>query len=244
MISLPSETPPTQSAWVNYALIAANLLVFAYEMTLGTQLESFLLTYGWAPANFSHALTQGHPLALASLWTSMFLHGGWLHLLGNVLYLHLFGGAVENRLGHLRYLCFYALGGAIATLMQTYGSPWSTTSMIGASGAIATVAGAYVVFFPAVRILTLVPLVFSSRILRVPAVWYLLPLLIVQLISGTAPLTQANQLAAGGAWWAHIGGFIAGILLGPLFLIKKRRPRQELRLSPVLWNNPKSALRW
>ena len=170
MIPLYSTIPTQRFPWVNYSLIGANVALFAYETTLGTHLESFLLAHGWVPAGFSQALAHGQVPGLAPLLISMFLHGNWLHLFGNLLYLHIFGGNVEDRLGSLRYLCFYCVGGVVAVLVQTYVSPFSRTPMIGASGAIAAVAGAYFVFYPTARVLTLVPLIFSFRVVRVPAV--------------------------------------------------------------------------
>ena len=243
MIPLYSTIPTQRFPWVNYSLIGANVALFAYETTLGTHLESFLLAHGWVPAGFSQALAHGQMPGLAPLLISMFLHGNWLHLFGNLLYLHIFGGNVEDRLGSLRYLCFYCVGGVVAVLVQTYVSPFSRTPMIGASGAIAAVAGAYFVFYPTARVLTLVPLIFSFRVVRVPAVCYLLLWSLLQLLSGMSAFSPAGQGLGGVAWWAHVGGFVAGLVLGPLFLLKKRRPRQVWLYSPLLWNNTKSALR-
>ena len=150
---------------------------------------------------------------------------------------------MEDRLGSLRYLCFYCVGGVVAVLVQTYVSPFSRTPMIGASGAIAAVAGAYFVFYPTARVLTLVPLIFSFRVVRVPAVCYLLLWSLLQLLSGMSAFSPAGQGLGGVAWWAHVGGFVAGLVLGPLFLLKKRRPRRVRLHLPILWNNPKSVLR-
>jgi len=243
MIPLYSTIPTQRFPWVNYSLIGTNVALFAYETTLGIHLESFLLAHGWVPAGFSQSLAHGQVPGLAPLLVSMFLHGNWLHLFGNLLYLHIFGGNVEDRLGSLRYLCFYCVGGVVAVLVQTYVSPFSRTPMIGASGAIAAVAGAYFVFYPTARVLTLVPLIFSFRVVRVPAVCYLLLWSLLQLLSGMSAFSPAGQGLGGVAWWAHVGGFVAGLVLGPLFLLKKRRPRQVWLYSPLLWNNTKSALR-
>jgi len=240
MIPLRGVTPPQRFPWVTYTLISTSVALFAYEITLEGRLQSFLLIYGWVPVNFSQALIERHVPTLTPLLMSMFLHGSWLHLLGNLLYLHIFGGNVEDRLGHLRYLCFYCLGGVIAVLVQTYIAPLSQTPMIGASGAIATVAGAYCVFCPTARVLTLVPLVFSFRLVQIPAIWYLLLWLALQLLTGVFALTQEN----GVAWGAHVGGFVAGLVLGPLFLLKKKRRSRHIPLTlPPLWDSPKSALR-
>jgi membrane associated rhomboid family serine protease len=244
MIPLHSTIPLQRVPWVNYSLVGINVALFAYEMILGPRMESFVLAYGWVPARFAEALAQGHIPALTPLLLSMFLHGGWLHLCGNLLYLYIFGGNVEDRLGHLRYLCFYCCGGVVAILVQTYAVPLSRTPMIGASGAISAVAGAYCVFYPAARVLTVMPLIFSFPVVRVPAMFYLLLWLLLQLLFGMSALSSAGQHLAGIAWWAHAGGFIAGMVLGPLFLLKKRRPRRARLHPPLLWhNNPKSALR-
>ena len=244
MIPLRTTISPHRLPVVTYALISANIALFAYEITLAGRLQPFWFSYGWVPASFSQALMDGRVPALAPLLTSMFLHGSWLHLLGNLLYLHIFGGNVEDCLGHLRYLCFYYLGGVVAVLVQTYAAPLSSTPMIGASGAIAAVIGAYCVFYPTARVLTLVPLLFSFRVVPVPAVWYVLLWLTFQLLSGMSVLSPGEPALAGAAWWAHIGGFIAGLVLGPLFLIRRKRRSRHVTLPlPPLWNSPKSALR-
>lgn len=243
MIPLRDAVMPQRFPWVTYILIGANLALFAYELSLGTYLDRFLSSYGWVPFGFSQTVMQGQIPSLEPLFVSMFLHGGWLHLIGNLFYLHLFGGNVEDRLGHLRYLGFYFLGGVIAVFAQTVVAPFSSTPMIGASGAIATVAGAYFVFSPTARVLTLIPLVVTSRIVQVPAVMYLLLWLALQLGCGFYALSPDGHELAGVAWWAHIGGFLAGVVLGPL-LSRKRRRFQRLPLElPVVWNHPKSVLR-
>jgi rhomboid family protein len=244
MIPLRATTPTQRFPLVTYALIGANVALFAYEITLVGRLQPFLLLYGWVPASFSQALIDGHVPALVPLLTSMFLHGSWFHLLGNLLYLHIFGANVEDCLGHFRYLCFYCLGGVVAVLVQTYAAPLSPTPMIGASGAIAAVLGAYCVFYPTARVLTLVPLIFSFRVVPVLGVWYVLLWLLFQLLSGMSGLSPQEAALAGVAWWAHVGGFVAGLALGPLFLIRrKRRSRHATLPLPPLWNSPKSALR-
>ena len=241
MIPLRDAVVPQHFPWVTYTLIGANLALFAYELSLGTQLDGFLSSYGWVPSGFSQTVMHGQMPTLAPLFVSMFLHGGWFHLIGNLFYLHIFGGNVEDRLGHLRYLCFYLLGGVVAVFAQTVIAPFSSTPMIGASGAIATVAGAYFVFSPTARVLTWIPLVFTSRIVRVPAVMYVLLWLALQLGGGFYSLSPDGQDLAGVAWWAHIGGFLAGVVIGSL-LLRKRRRFQRLPLElPLVWNPPKSA---
>jgi membrane associated rhomboid family serine protease len=241
MIPLRSTIPLRRFPWVNYGLMGTNVAFFFYEVTLGAHLEPFVLAYGWVPASFSSAFARGQIPGLAPLLMSMFLHGSWLHLWGNLLYLHIFGGNAEDKLGHLRYLSFYCCGGVVAILVQTYMTPFSSTPMIGASGAIAAVTGAYIVFYPTARVLTLVPLAFSLRVVQIPAVWYLLLWVFLELLVGLIASTVGEELM-GVAWWAHVGGFVAGLILGPMFLLRKRRFRRVELHSPLLWHNdPKSA---
>ena len=148
MIPLCTSVAPQRMPWANYALIGINVVGFAYELILGPQVEHIVQVYGWIPANFSQALQHGTVPALAPLLLCMFLHGGWMHLFGNLLYLYIFGGNVEDRLGHGRYVLFYCVGGALAILIQTYTAPFSPLPMIGASGAVAAVTGAYLAFYP------------------------------------------------------------------------------------------------
>ncbi|MGE4096431.1 MAG: rhomboid family intramembrane serine protease, partial [Candidatus Binatia bacterium] len=199
--------------------------------------------YGWIPEQFFRAVQQGGVPPLLALLVSMFLHGSWLHLLGNLLYLYIFGGNVEDRLGHLRYVVFYCVGGIVATLVQTYATQWSSSPMIGASGAIAAVAGAYVVFFPTARVWTLIPLVISFRVVRVPAVVYLFLWLVVQGIAAFYLVSLDHPGQGEVAWWAHAGGFVAGLTLGPLFLLRSRRSKRARIHSQIVFDLPRSAWR-
>ncbi len=244
MIPLRTTLSPQRFPWANYVLIGANFFVFAYELTLGSRLESFVWDYGWVPANFSQALHQGSLPPLLPLFCCMFLHGSWFHLFGNMLFLHIFGGSVEDRFGHVRYLVFYCIGGVMAIFVQTYTAPLSTIPMIGASGAVAAVAGTYAVFFPLSRVLTLVPLLFSFRIVRVPAGVYLLLWFTLQILSGVYSQTSESRALANVAWWAHVGGFAVGMVAGTLFFFRRRRRPRRVRVqSQLLWQNPRSALR-
>lgn len=240
MIPVHSTIPPQRVPVVNYTLIGVNIACFAYETTLGARFEPFVLAYGWVPASFFHALALGQVPGLMPLVVSMFLHGSWLHLFGNLLFLYIFGGNVEDRLGAVRYFCFYCFGGVVAVLVQTCLMPSAHIPMIGASGAVAAVAGAYCVFYPAGRVLTVIPLVFAFCLVQVSAVCYLLLWVLVHLLAGLSPLSPGGAPVAGGAWGAHIGGFVAGVILGPLFLFRKRRP-QRVRAphshSPLLWSS-------
>ncbi|NOT53761.1 MAG: rhomboid family intramembrane serine protease [Deltaproteobacteria bacterium] len=244
MIPIRTTVLPQRVPWANYALIGANLVVFAYELTLGVRIEAFVWDYGWVSANFSQALHQQVLPPLFPLLSCMFLHGSWLHLLGNLLYLHIFGGSVEDRCGHVRYLIFYCVGGMVAVFVQTYSAPLSTTPMIGASGAVAAVTGAYLVLFPTARVVTVLPVPFSLRLVSLPAGFYLLLWFTLQLVSGVYAQTPGNRELAQVAWWAHVGGFVVGVLVGMTFLLgRRRRPRRSRPHSQLVWNNPRSALR-
>jgi membrane associated rhomboid family serine protease len=158
------------------------------------------------------------------IFTSMFLHGGWLHFLGNMLYLWIFGDNVEDRLGHLRYLVFYVLCGVAAALLHIFTNHGSTLPTVGASGAIAGVLGAYLVFFPGARVLALVPILFFFQLMELPALIFLGFWFVIQFFSGA--LSLASQPVGGTAWWAHIGGFMAGVIYA--FKFKRRSTRTAL----------------
>ena len=193
---------------VNIALIALNVLAFFYELQLSSAaLKSFIFTWGVVPAR----LTGDLPTAWLTIFTAMFLHGSWVHLLGNMWFLHIFGDNVEARMGGLRYLLFYLLSGVAAAFLQTYVQPASQEPMIGASGAIAGVLGAYLVSFPRSRIASLVPILFIFTIVEVPAVLFLVIWFLLQVYSGVFVMQGAT--GSGIAWWAHIGGFIFGLIM-------------------------------
>jgi membrane associated rhomboid family serine protease len=206
VIPLRDTIPSTRLPLVNYALIVANVAVFVHEASLGARFEAFVRAWGLVPSEFSPA----------TLATSMFLHGSWLHLLGNMLYLYIFGDNVEDRLGHARYAAFYLLCGAGAGAAQALTDPASTVPMVGASGAIAGVSGAYLLFFPRARVVTLVPIFLFLHVIEIPAVFFLVVWFLWQLGSGVATLGAAARGDVGGvAFWAHVGGFVAGMILGP-----------------------------
>jgi len=189
-------------------LIAANVLVFLYELQLSSSaLERFIFTWGMVPAR----LISDPANAWITIFTAMFLHGGWFHLLSNMWFLYIFGDNVEARMGGVRYLIFYLLSGVAAVLLQSYVLSTSQEPMIGASGAIAGVLGAYLVSFPRSRIASLVPILFIFTIIEVPAVIFLVFWFVTQLYSGLFAMQGAN--ASGIAWWAHIGGFIFGVIM-------------------------------
>jgi membrane associated rhomboid family serine protease len=210
--------------FVTWALITINVWMFLYELALGPELESFVETFGFVPARY-FLLAQLEPDNWAArylpLLTSMFLHGGWAHLIGNMLYLWIFGDNVEDRLGHLRYLAFYLLTGLGAALAHAYLHPDSVIPTVGASGAISGVLGGYLVLLPHARVITLIPLLFFFvDIVELPAVLYLGFWFVMQFASGAFAMVLAGD-AAGVAWWAHVGGFVAGMTLAQV--IRRRR---------------------
>ena len=212
---IPSRTTPV----VTVSLIALNALVFLFELTLSDrELQLFALSYGVVPADFTWP----------SIVTSMFMHGGWLHFLGNMLYLWIFGDNVEDRLGHLRYLLFYLFCGAAAALGQTAIEPYSAVPMIGASGAIAGVMGAYFVLFPHSRVLTAVFIFIFFDVVEIPAIFFLGIWFLMQFFSGVGSL-GADAAHGGVAFWAHIAGFFVGGVAGLLWrgIEANRRPQWQ-----------------
>ena len=202
---IPSRTTPV----VTIALIAVNAAAFVYELYLGDRIGSFVRTFGLVPAMFSWP----------AILTSMFLHQGWIHFLGNVLYLWIFGDNVEDRLGRVRYLLFYVFCGTVAALAHTVAHPASRLPMIGASGAIAGVMGAYFVLFPHSRVLTAVFLVVFLDLVEIPAIFFLGVWFLMQLFNGVGSLGM-EAADAGVAFWAHIGGFGVGALVGFLSRVR------------------------
>lgn len=205
--SIPSRRP----ALVNWALIAINTAVFYYEFTLPPEhLEALVGRWGVVPLAFHPAEAGAAEIGarVPTLLTSMFLHGGLEHLFGNMLFLWIFGDNIEDRLGHLGYLAFYLVCGVAAALAQVVSNPGSVVPMIGASGAIGGVMGAYFLLFPHSQVQTLVFLVFIVRFVWVPAIVYLAVWFVIQLLEAMA----ADPSAGGGvAFWAHVGGFLAGV---------------------------------
>jgi len=193
---IPSRTTP----FVTIGIIAVNALAFLYELLLSSHdLRTFTLAFGVVPASF----------AWLTVLTSMFLHSGWMHFLGNMLYLWIFGDNVEDRFGHVAFLLFYLFSGAAAALGQVAINPGSTIPMVGASGAIAGVMGAYFVLYPRSRVLTAVFILIFMDIVEVPAIFFLGIWFVMQLFSGVGSLTTAAD--GGVAFWAHITGFAVGL---------------------------------
>jgi len=233
---LKDDIPTRTTPFITVALIALNALVFLYQLSLQGEgspdglraSRDFILEFGLVPCRLTGACRSGSwllPPALTIL-TSMFLHGGFLHVGGNMLYLWIFGNNVEDTLGHARFTVFYLVSGAIAAAAQTALSAASSVPMIGASGAVSGVLGAYLLLFPRANVLTLIILGFFVRIVRVPAILVLGLWFVVQFVSGLATwgAGTARGEALGGetAWFAHLGGFLGGMVL--LFALRPRNP--------------------
>ncbi len=226
--SIPSRSVPV----VTRALILINVVVFFFELSLSREsiIQLFYL-FGVVPARFTDpewAASIGFPIgSYWSLLTHQFLHGGWLHIVANMWTLWIFGDNVEDRMGPLRFIIFYLVCGVLAALTQVLVTPDATIPSVGASGAIAGVLGAYLLFFPTARLIVLIPILFFPFFFELPAVIFLVLWFFIQLFSGTAMLASPQQVG-GIAFWAHIGGFIAGMLLCRFFV---RRPVRR-RLQP------------
>ena len=204
MFPLKDTQPSYSRPVVNILLIAVNLLVFLFEASLGPYSRNALIEYyGLVPDQFR----------FSSILTSMFLHGGWLHVLGNMWFLWIFGDNIEDLLGHAKYLVFYLLCGTVAALGQVISSPYSTVPMVGASGAIAGVMGAYLIKFPRARILTLVFIFFFLTTIEIPAPIMLVYWFVIQLFSGIGSIARTNLSEGGTAFFAHVAGFVAGMAL-------------------------------
>jgi membrane associated rhomboid family serine protease len=231
MVPLNDENPIQITPVVTYVLIVANILIFLYELRLGTPgLQAFLQDFAFIPGQLSESL-QGassgdlipEPLTLV---TSQFLHGSILHVVFNMLYLWIFGNNIEEEMGSSRYLIFYLLCGILASLAQYVFDADSMIPTLGASGAIAGIMGAYIFRFPQARIVTLIPLGFIWFTIRVPAIFFLGFWFLQQAFNSVSSLeaqVNAGGMESGIAYWAHAGGFIFGALLGPIFGLFSRR---------------------
>lgn len=215
MIPIRDANPSGSRPVFTVALILANVAAFYHQIHQGEHIGRFIEMYGLVPARVMEALQQPGPdlldVVVVPLFASMFLHGGWLHLLSNMWYLWLFGDNVEDRLGHLRFVGFYLACGVVAAATHIALHPTSPVPMVGASGAIAGVLGAYMLCFPMARILTLVPILFFIQLIRLPAFVVLFFWFFLQFFSGVMNISA--ETTGGVAWWAHVGGFLAGVFL-------------------------------
>ncbi len=212
MFPLRDSVPTRRFPFVNYALIAINIAIFIKELQFSNAglLEKFIAQYGLVPVRFFNDPVIGLP----TLFSSMFLHGGWGHVLGNMWFLHVFGDNVEDNLGHVRYFFYYLLMGFGAAAAQLAANPQSALPMVGASGAIAGVLGGYFILHPRARVLTLIPIFIFIRLIEIPAFFFLGIWFLMQTVNGVGSLsTQVMRGDVGGvAWWAHAGGFAAGFM--------------------------------
>jgi membrane associated rhomboid family serine protease len=205
--------------------------VFLYMVALGERRVDLIYSHAVIPYRFL-TLFGEDPSESLTLFTAMFLHGGWFHVIGNLLYLYIFGDNVEDVLGHGRFLVFYLLCGLISFLVQIFLHPQSMVPNIGASGAIAGVLGAYLILFPRARIVTLLPLFIFITVVEIPAFFFLGIWFLIQFLSGAATLGRTAATSGGVAWWAHIGGFISGIILLMVFIPKGRLRRRSSGFDP------------
>ena len=212
--------------WVTWGLIAVNVVVFLYQISLGANAQEFIFAYSVVPVALTHGIPQtslpGVPAHIPfhtpspvylTLITAMFLHAGWLHIGGNMLFLYIFGDNVEDRMGHIPYLLFYLFCGVVAGITQVAVDPGSSIPSLGASGAIAGVLAAYLVLFPLARVRTIIFIVFFFTIVTLPAfvligIWFLL-----QFFDGVAALSNVQQGMGGVAYFAHVGGFVTGLVI-------------------------------
>ena len=234
MIPLRDDVPSRTFPLVNITLIALNCAAFLLEVGMGEGLERFVLRAAVVPALFTGAdraldaadvvRTTLDPRFGSRVVFAMFLHAGWAHLLGNMLYLWIFGDNVEDRLGRFRYLVFYLVCGWTATYAHVWADPASKVPSLGASGAIAGVLAAYMTLYPRARVVTLLPLGFFSQLVQVPALFFLGFWFLQQFAMGAFSLAAKTSAAGGVAWWAHIGGFTAGFVLVWVLQKPERRP--------------------
>lgn len=217
MIPISDDNPARLTPLVTWGIMALCIAAFIWEISLDSGMEPTIAVLGFTPATLSQNLPppQGYAAvpAWATILTSMFLHGGFLHIAGNMLYLWIFGNNVEDAMGHGRFTLFYLVSGAAAALMLAAIDPGSTVPMIGASGAISGVLAAYVLLYPRARVTVVVPLGIIIYPMKISAIWVVGFWFVIQLLS--AALSHPGQ--GGVAWWAHVGGFVAGGVLTPFF---------------------------
>jgi membrane associated rhomboid family serine protease len=213
MLPLRDDIPSSKRPTITYLLIALNVAVFIYELSLGQGQQDFFISYGAIPDN----ILAGN--SIYTLFTSMFMHGGFWHILGNMLYLWIFGDNVEDVLGKFWFVIMYLLSGLVGSFAHILISPSSTIPMIGASGAVSGVLGCYIILYPKAKVLAVVPIIFFIRIMMLPAILFLGFWFFLQIIYGLGSVGGGD----GVAYFAHIGGFVIGILFGLLFKRKKQR---------------------
>ncbi len=213
MIPIGDELRSRRTPFVTWGLIGLNGLIFVVQLLLSPlQLDRMFMSLGVVPAYLTDP--WNHPFAAITLFTSIFLHGGWAHITGNMLYLWIFGDNVEDTLGHIGYLLFYLAAGVAANIAQVAIAPSSTVPGIGASGAIAGVLGVYMVLYPRAPVRVLVPVFYFMRLVRIPSLIVLGFWFVLQLFSGVFSLGSMDVASGGVAYFAHIGGFVVGLAMG------------------------------
>ncbi len=229
MFPLRDTIPSKRFPLVNFILIGLNVWAFFIELSLGSAVQNFIQAYGFVPARLTHPAAYGVTslYAVLTIFTAMFLHGGWIHIIGNMWFLWIFGDNVEDAMGHGRYFLFYLISGLAATFAQYAINPASTVPNIGASGAIAGVMAAYVLLYPRAKVITLLIIIIFIDIVEIPAFVFILIWFALQLISGLAALPSAHMATGGVAYFAHIGGFAAGLVLVWFFREKKRAAYED-----------------
>ena len=234
MLPLRDDNPRHSTPFVTYGLVAANIAAFLWQVSLGAELERTIFSIGFVPARF---WIPGNWVAdLFTMTASMFLHGSLMHIGSNMLYLWIFGDNIEDRLGHGRFLLFYLLCGYAATMAHAFFSSGSRIPAIGASGAIAGVLGAYLLLFPRAKIMTLIPIFVLITVREIPAVFILGFWFVLQLFSGVGSLGVTDAQDMGGiAYFAHIGGFVAGMALIGLFGGFRRRRGPPTKEETPWW---------
>jgi len=216
MIPIRDQIPTRRVPFVNYILIAASIFVFVLQWMAGSNEEALIYQLALIPAAFTGGISLSN---ISDIFTSMFMHAGLAHLGGNMLYLWIFGDNVEDSMGHGRFLLFYLIGGLVASLAHIFTNPASQIPTVGASGAIAAVLGAYLVLYPNSKVLTIIPLGFLLRMTMIPAAIVLGLWFVLQLFSGV--ISMGGPDVGGVAFWAHIGGFVTGVILAKIFAKKR-----------------------
>ena len=226
MIPIRDGIPTRRIPVINYLLIIANILVFVFIWMAGSDQETLVYEFAMIPANFTDgAISVGD---VFDIFTSMFIHAGIAHIAGNMLYLWIFGDNVEDTMGHFKYIIFYLIGGLVASLTHLATNPGSQLPTVGASGAIAAVLGAYLVLYPRSHIATFIPIGFFLRLAMLPASIVLVLWFVMQLFSGF--LSLGGPDVGGTAFWAHIGGFVAGVLMGLM-----SKPKRKTANAAITW---------
>jgi hypothetical protein len=229
MIPIRDRNPSGTFPYVTIGIIIINVFIFLYELSLDSGLGVFVMKFGVVPlrvSNYSQASDLTFINTFFPFISSMFLHGGFIHLIGNMWFLWIFGDNIEDKLGHFKFIAFYFLCGIIASSVHVFFNSQSNVPCIGGSGAIAGVLGAYMVTFPRARVVTIVPLFIFIHVMELPAMVVLGFWFVIQFFNGAASIT-ASTSGAGVAWWAHIGGFAAGVII--LYIIRIFSARKPVR---------------